>query len=59
MFWVDDGGALVADGPLPRLQVHLGLVASPSAVLHRHHCLAEGGGCGNRRAVNLVLVMLV
>lgn len=59
VFGVNDGGALVADGPLPRLQVHLGLVASPSAVLHRHHCLAERGGCWNRGAVNPVSVMFV
>lgn len=59
MFRVDDGGALVADGLLPRLQVHLGLVAPPSAVPHRHHCLAEGGGRGNGGAVHPVPVMLV
>lgn len=59
VFGVNDGGALVADGPLPRLQVHLGLVAPPSAVPHRHHCLAERGGRGNRGAVDPVPVMLV
>lgn len=58
-FRVDDGGAPVADGLLPRLQVHLRLVAPPGAVLHRHHCLTEGGGCGDGVAVNLVLVVLV
>lgn len=59
VFRVDDGGALVADGPLPWLQVHLGLVAPPGAVPHRHHRLAEGGGRGNGGAENPVLVMLV
>lgn len=56
---VDDGGAAVADGLLPRLQVHLGPVAPPSAVPHRHHCLAEAGGRGHGGAANLVLVMPV
>lgn len=59
VFWVDDGGALVADGLLPRLQVHLCLVASPSGVLHRHHRLAEGSGHGNRDAHHPVSVVLV
>lgn len=59
VFWVDDGGTLVSDWPLPWLQVHLRLVAPPSAVLHRHHRLAEGGGRGDRGAVNPVPVMLV
>lgn len=55
MFWVNDGGAPVADRLLPRLQVHLGLVAPPGAVPHGHHCLTEGGGRGKRGAVHLVL----
>lgn len=59
MLWVDDGGALVADGFLPWLQVHLGLVAPPCAVAHRHNGLAEGGCRGNGGAVHPVLVMLV
>lgn len=59
MLRVDDGGALVADWLLPRLQVHLGLVAPPSAVPHCHYCLAEGGGCGDGGAVHPVSVMLV
>lgn len=59
VFRVDDGGALVADRLLPRLQVHLGLVAPPGAVTHRHHCLAEGGGRGHGGTVHPVLVMLV
>jgi len=59
VLWVDDGGALVADRPLPRLQVHLGLVAPPCAVPHCHHCLAEGGGRGNWGAQHPVSVMLV
>lgn len=59
VFWVDDGGAPVADGPLPRLQVHLGFVAPPSAVPHRHHCLAVGCGGRNRGAIHPVPVMLV
>lgn len=44
---------------MPRLQVHLRLVAPPGAVLHRHHRLTEGGGRGDGGAVNLVLVVLV
>lgn len=56
---VDDGGASIADGFLPRLQVNLGLVAPPGAVPHCHHRLAEGGWRGNRGAVHLVLVVLV
>lgn len=56
---VDDGGAAVADGLLPRLQVHLGPVAPPSAVPHRHHCLAEAGGRGHGGAAHLVLVVPV
>lgn len=59
VFRVDDGGALVSDGPLPWLQVHLRLVAPPSAVPHRHHCLTEGGGRRDGGAVNPVAVMLV
>lgn len=59
MFRVDDGGALVADGLLPRLQVHLGLVAPPGAVPHRHHGLAEGGGRGDGGAEHPVPVVLV
>lgn len=59
VFWVDDGGASVADGPLPGLQVHLGLVAPPGAVSHCHHGLTEGGCCGHWNTVDLVLVMLV
>lgn len=59
VFGVNDGGAPVADGLLSRLQVHLGPVAPPSTVLHRHHCLAEGGGRGHGGAVNLVPVMFV
>lgn len=59
MFRVDDGGALVADGLLPRLQVHLGLVAPPGAVSHRHHRFAEGGGRGDGGAVHPVPVVLV
>jgi len=59
VLWVDDGGALVADGFLPRLQVHLGLVAPPRAVAHRHHRLAEGSGRGNKGAVHPVPVVLV
>lgn len=59
MFRVNDGGTPVADGLLPRLQVHLGLVAPPSAVPHRHHCLAEGGGRGKGSAVHLIPVVPV
>lgn len=59
MFGINDGGALVADGFLPRLQVHLGFVAPPGAVPHRHDRLAEGGGRGNGGAVDLVPVVLV
>lgn len=59
MFWVNDCGALVGDRLLPWLQVHLGLVAPPSTIGHRHHCLAERGGCGHGGAVNLVSVVLV
>lgn len=59
MFGVNDGGGPVADRLLSRLQVHLGPVAPPSAVVNRHHCLAEGGGRGHRGAVNPLLVMLV
>lgn len=51
---VNDGGAPVADGLLPRLQVHLGLVAPPGAVPHGHHRLAVGGGRGEKGAVHLV-----
>lgn len=54
VFGVNDGGALVADGLLPRLQVHLGLVAPPGAVPHGHHRLAVGDGRGKRGAVHLV-----
>lgn len=54
MLGVNDGGAPVADGLLPRLQVHLGLVAPPGAVPHRHHRLAVGGGRGEKGAVHLV-----
>lgn len=59
VFRVDDGGALVADGPLPWLQVHLGFVAPPGAVSHRHHRLAEGCGRRNGDAKHLVTVVLV
>lgn len=59
MFWVDYGGALVADGPLPGLQVHLGFVAPPGAVPHRHHRLAEGCSRGNGGAKHPVAVVLV
>lgn len=59
VFGVDDGGALVADGPLPGLQVHLALVAPPGAVPHGHHRLAEGRRRGHRDAEHPVLVMLV
>lgn len=59
VFGVDDGGAPVADRLLSWLQVHLGPVAPPGAVVHRHHCLAEGGGRGHGGAANLVLVMPV
>lgn len=51
---VNDGGAPVADGLLPRLQVHLGFVAPPGAVAHGHHRLAVGDGRGERGAVDLV-----
>lgn len=54
VFGVNDGGAPVANGFLPRLQVHLGLVAPPGAVPHRHHRLAVGGGRWKRGAVHLV-----
>ncbi len=59
VFRVNDGGAPVANRLLPRLQVHLRLVAPPSAVMHRNHCLAEGGCRGNGGAVHLVLVVLI
>lgn len=54
MFGVDDGGAPIANGLLPRLQVHLRLVTPPGAVAHGHHRLAVGDGCGERGAVHLV-----
>lgn len=59
VFGVNDGGAPVADGLLPWLQVHLGPVAPPGAVADRHHGLAEGGGGGHGCAVDLLLVVLV
>lgn len=59
MFRVDYGGALVADRPLPGLQVHLGFVAPPGAVPHRHHRLAEGCSRGNGGAKHPVAVVLV
>lgn len=59
VFRVNDGGAPVADGLLPRFQVHLGPVAPPSTVVHRHHRLAEGGGRGHGGAGDLVPVMFV
>lgn len=59
VFGVDEGGALVPEGLLPGLQVHLCLVAPPGAVLHHHHRLAEGGGRGDGGAQHLVPVALV
>lgn len=59
VLWVDDGGALVADRPLPGLQVDLALVAPPGAVPHCHHRLAVGGGCRNGAAEHLIPVVFV
>lgn len=57
VFGVDDGGAPVAQGLLPRLQINLGLVAPPGAVLDGHHGFAEAGGGGDGGAVNLVPIV--
>lgn len=54
VFGVNDSCAPVADGFLPRLQVHLGLVAPPGAVPHGHHRLTVGRGSRERSAVHLV-----
>lgn len=55
---VDDGRALVAQGPVAWLQVDLGLVVTPGAVGRRHHHrLAEVDGHGHGRAVDMLAVV--
>lgn len=59
VFGVDDGRALVVNGPVSWQEVKLGFVAAPRVVLQRHHCLAVGGYRGNPCTVNLVTVVPV
>lgn len=59
VFGVDDGRALVVNGPVPWQEVNLWLVAAPRVVLQRHHRLAVGGYRGNPGTVNLITVVPV
>lgn len=59
VFGVNDGGAPVAQGLLAGLEIDLGLVAPPGAILNSHDGLTEAGGGGDWRAVNLVPIVPV
>lgn len=59
VFGVDDGRAVVVNGPVSWQEMNLGLVAAPRVVLQRHHRLAVGGYRRNPCTVHLITVVPV